>query len=316
MSGHIAQVKSRRTKLPALLLALLVLAGCAGGEDLRRFGAACRIDERSALTLTVARNFLLAPVQVDGADLQLVVDTGAEATLLTPETVEDLGLARDPARRSVLMGVGGLVHSQNATIHQLRIGRLIRTEHSVGVGAIGHIDERGTRIGGLLGTDILSHYDVEIDVPRRRIAFYDVSGCSGFIPWGGAATAVPVRFNRQGLTFLPLTVDDRPVRALLDTGARSSLMTRQVAASLGVTEMMLQADPARGGTGVGLASIQLHQHHFDRVALGAITVRDMAVNVADMRLPGVEMLLGADWLALVSRHVWLSYASGMLFIHR
>jgi predicted aspartyl protease len=123
-----------------------------------------------------------------------------------------------------------------------------------------------------------------------------------------------VRFSRQGLTFLPLTVDDRPVRALLDTGARASLMTRRVAAALGVTAPMLELDPERGGVGIGMASIELRQHRFDRVALGAITVRDMAVNVADMQLPGVDMLLGADWLG--PRHVWISYSSGALFIHR
>jgi predicted aspartyl protease len=302
-------VNTRRL-LPLLLLCSL--AACAD-PALSRFGAACRVRREADLAITPVRNFLLVPGAVEAQPVLFVVDTGAESTLLTPDAVERYDLPPDPARRSILLGVGGLVRSQNATVHQLAIGSLIRTDQSVGVGAIGLIGEDAPDIAGLLGTDILSRYDVEIDVPARRITLYAVSGCDGFIPWDGAGAAVPVRFNPQGLAFLPLTVDGRPVRALLDSGARVSLMTRRIAASLGVTQAMLDADPVRGGVGVGLASIALRQHRFARVTVGPITLRDMPVNVADMQLPGVDMLLGADWLA--SRHIWLSYADSTLFIH-
>jgi predicted aspartyl protease len=299
----------RRLALAAILAALL--AGCSG-RDLRGFGPDCRVERQADLPLTVARNFLLAPVTLDGHREWMVVDTGAETSLVTPETALRRGLRADVGHSSDLLGVGGVVHSQNVTARLLEIGGVRAADQSLGVGAIGTIGAANMQVAGLLGADILSRYDVELNVPARRMALYTVTACTGFVPWGGDAAAVPVRFSPRGLTFLPLRIDDRPVRALLDTGARVSLMTRRVASALGVTGAMLEADPARGGSGIGLASIALRQHRFDRVALGALTVRDMAINVADLRLPGVEVLLGADWIG--PRDVWISYSGGTVFI--
>jgi predicted aspartyl protease len=294
-----------------LLLATVVplLAAC-NGADLQAYGPQCRVERKAELPLAVARNFLLTPVKLEGRTEWMVVDTGAETSLLTPEAAE--GLALDAGHTSDLLGVAGMVHSQNVMVRRFEIGGIAGINRSFGVGQIGMINAAETPVAGLLGTDVLSQFDVELDVPGRRMAFYMVSGCNGFVPWGGTASAIPVRFSNRGLTFLPLRIDDRPVRALLDTGARVSLMTRRVASNLGVTAWMLEADPERGGTGVGMNAIELRQHRFDSVALGPVTIRDMAINVADLRLPGVEMLLGADWIG--PRRVWISYSDGAIFV--
>ena len=43
-----------------------------------------------------------------------------------------------------------------------------------------------------------------------------------------------------------------------------------------------------------------------------ISLRAKDLNVAEVRLPGVAMLLGADFLG--SREVWISYGTGRLFL--
>ena len=65
------------------LLAALGLAACAG-PDLARFGQACTVIKRAELPLTIERNFLLAPVWIDGTGAFLIVDTGAEASCSRP----------------------------------------------------------------------------------------------------------------------------------------------------------------------------------------------------------------------------------------
>jgi predicted aspartyl protease len=304
--GH-ATMQSLRHFLLATVV--LLLAAC-NGAGLQAYGPQCRVDRKAELPLAVARNFLLTPVKLEGRPAWMVVDTGAETSLLTPEAAE--GLALDTGHTSDLLGVAGMVHSQNVRVRRFEIGGISGINRSFGVGQIGMISAAQVPVAGLLGTDVLSQFDVELDVPGRRMALYSVSGCNGFVPWGGTASAIPVRFSERGLTFLPLRIDDRPVRALLDTGARVSLMTRRVASTLGVTAWMLDSDPERGGTGVGMNAIELRQHRFDRVELGPLTVRDMAINVAELRLPGVEMLLGADWIG--PRQVWISYAQGTIFV--
>lgn len=295
-----------------LLLSLLFVSACAGPE-LAQFGPSCRVEKQAEIPLIIQRNFLLAPVTVNGDSVLLVVDTGAEATLLTPDAVSRLRLQTDPERHSLLIGVAGSVRSSNVMVHKVQLGDIVQTERSVGVGAIGNFPGTDRPVSGLLGTDVLAKYDVEIDAPNRRMALYAVTNCTGFVPWRGAGTSMPAAATRRGLLFVPVAIDGRPVRALLDTGARASLVTRRVAHSLGVDDEMLQADPRRTGQGVGMTDIDFRLHRFATVDVGAIPMRNMPLNVADMRLPGVEMLLGADWIA--TRRLWISYGGGTVFVH-
>jgi predicted aspartyl protease len=301
-----------RSVFTFLFLSCLSLSGCAG-QRLAQYGPSCRVEKVAELPLTVQRNFLLAPVTVDGDDELFVVDTGAEATLLTPDAVARLGLQQDPKHSSILLGVAGAIRSANVIARKVSVGDIVQRDKSMGVGSIGLFGGTGRPVSGLLGTDLLSRYDVEIDGPGRRIGFYDVHDCTGYVPWEGRSVVLPATPTRRGLLFVPVAIDGRPVRALLDTGARASLVTRRVAYALGVDDRMLDADPHRTGQGVGNGGIDFRMHRFASVDIGNIPMRDMPLNVADMRLPGVEMLLGADWIS--TRRLWISYGAGVVFVH-
>ena len=49
--------------------------------------AGCSLERRATVPLRAARNFILATVTLNGLPATMVVDTGAEATTLTPDTV-------------------------------------------------------------------------------------------------------------------------------------------------------------------------------------------------------------------------------------
>ena len=51
---------------------------------------------------------------------------------------------------------------------------------------------------------------------------------------------------------------------------------------------------------------------FASIGVPGAAAHDLPVNIADLRLPGVQMLLGADFLG--RRQVWISYATGRLFV--
>ena len=95
-----------------------------------------------------------------------------------------------------------------------------------------------------------------------------------------------------------------PLRALIDTGASSSLITASGMFRLGVTPALLTPDPAGNGAGVGPARVPMHLHRFVELRVGPDVMRDPALWVASVRVvPIVDMLLGADWLQ--TRRVWL-----------
>ncbi|HEX3347340.1 MAG TPA: retropepsin-like aspartic protease [Acetobacteraceae bacterium] len=300
----------RRLLSRLALLPLLAVAACGSGTP--RYGAACRVEKSADLPLRNVDNFLFAPVSIGGETVLLVVDTGAETTLLTPEMVARIGLVRDANRRSVLLGVAGAVTSENVVARDLRVGTIDLGDTSLGVGAIAPIPALGVPLGGLLGTDILGRYDVEIDAPARRMTLFTVTNCRDFAPWDGHAIAIPALLTSGGRLFVPAAVDRQPVRAQLDTGARNSLVTQRVANRVGVSDRVLAGDPVRFGHGVGEVGIALRRHRFDRITVGGLSEDNVELNVADTRLPGVEMLLGADWLS--GKRIWISFARKVLFV--
>ncbi len=287
------------------------LAGCAATEP-RPYDGACLLERRAEIPLVVERNFLLAPVTAGSVTLLMVVDTGSEATLVTPDAARLMRLVRDPTRFTVLHGAGGTVPSRNAVLGDMRLGGEPVGGRSVGVHGIGDFTVPGYVVGGLLGADVLARYEVDIDARQRRMTLYTSRGCGALSPWPRASVRVPLAPTPSGLLYVPVRVDGRPVQAMLDTGARSSLVTREVAHAAGVTDAVLDASPGTTGQGVDRRTLEFRAHRFARVDVGPIALRDLLLNVTDIRLPNIEMLLGADWFAV--NHVWISYAAGAMFV--
>ena len=294
------------------LLLLPVLAACAAVPPRLLAGGGCMLEQQAELPLQNMRNFLLAPVSLNGRTALFVVDTGAEASTLTPEAARSLHLPRDPGRGSVLIGIAGTIRTGNVRVRSFAVGDVVRTDQSIGIGDMPGFPGTVPPVAGLLGADLLSGYEVELDLPGGRMSLYTLHGCgAGFTPWPGAV-AVPMVRTRSGLVFVDAIVDGVPVRALLDTGARTTLLARDTAAGLGISAAMLAHDPRRIGIGIGMGDIDFRQHRFAELGLPGAIGRDVAANVADLHLPGVAMLLGADYLG--PRRIWISYATGRLFL--
>jgi predicted aspartyl protease len=296
----------------AALLILWPLSACAAPVRDTAQTDPCRPAKQVELPLREARNFLLTPATLDGRAATLLVDTGAETTTLTPQAVAALNLPRDAAHTRTLVGVTGNVNSAGAKLRELVLaGRIVGGPRTVGVGELPSLEGIDPPVAGLLGADVLAGFDVELDLPAGRMALYSPSTCTDWHPWAGGVQA-SFRRGHGGLAFLDVQVDGRAVRALLDTGARTSLLTREAALALGVTEATLDGDMARTGHGVGGGTLTLREHRFATFGLPGAVARNMILNVADLPLAGAELLLGVDYLG--HRHVWISYATSRLYL--
>ena len=300
----------RRSALLSLLLSLGLAACAAPLPAAPRTEAGCTLTRRAELPLSDSRNFMLAPVRIDHHTAQFVVDTGAETSLVTPQAAHALALPRAPGKGTVLLGISGSVRTQNVIAHEFAVGDTMRTDKRLGLGALPRFPHARPPVIGLLGADVLGHYDVDLDLPHGRMALYAVRGCGRVTPWPGAAS-VPIARTRSGLVFVNVLVNGTTVEALLDTGARTTLLARTTANRLGLTPAVLAQDPARVGFGIGLVDLGVRQHRFATLGLPGAIERDVAANVADLRLPGVAMLLGADYLG--RRRIWISYATNRLY---
>jgi hypothetical protein len=304
--------KSILTRLSLVLAVLLSVAAAAH--------AACRVEPQATVPLTLVSGHILVSVSVNDTDVTFILDTGAERTLMAEDVVRQLGMERDQWVASTVRGVGGLEERPNALPRSLRLGALtlrrktLSSDNSVTVGPMPVSTVNGRQVAGLLGRDFLSPFDLDIDLPRRSLTLYTVAECTAaFLPWTTTYSAVPATTVLGNAMILPVQVDGHPMRALLDTGASSTLITAPGMFRLGVTPDMLAHDPVASATGIGPASVPMRLHQFAALRVGPDTTHAPRMWVSQVRVvPIVDMLLGADWLQ--NRRVWVSFATQQLFV--
>jgi hypothetical protein len=298
---------------PILLLLLGVLLAATAQ-------ATCRVEPRGAVPLDIVDGHILVTVAVNDVAATFILDTGADRTLMGEDVVRHLGIERDGWVASAIRGISGIEQRPNALPRSLRLGatplrrRTLTGDTSVTVGPLPLNDVAGRPIAGLLGRDFLSPFDLDLDLPGRRMTLYDVRGCDAwFLPWTTPYAAIPAATPMGAALVVQVLVDGRPLRALIDSGASASLVTSPGIYRLGLTEELLARDPGGNGSGVGPAPVPMRRHRFAELRVGSETTRDPTLWVAPVHVvPVVDMLLGADWLG--PRHVWLSFATRQMFV--
>ena len=143
------------------------------------------------------------------------------------------------------------------------------------VGPLPVTEIAGRPIAGLLGRDFLSLFDLDLDLPDHRMTLYDVHGCDAwFLPWTTPYAAIPASMPMAAALVVQVLVDGRPLRALIDTGASSSLITASGMFRLGVMTGIADARSCRQWRGVGPAPVPMHLHRFAELRVGPDVMRD------------------------------------------
>ena len=296
------------TVIPWVLLLVLVSAGSA---------LACEVRERTSVALTPANGLLHVPVMVNEIEGDFILDTGASRTVVTPEAARRFRLTRDEWTATTTMGVGGLERHRDAVPRSLTLGgvplhrRSLAQDQTLRVAGL-----RGGDADGLLGRDFLSAFDLAVDLTGRTLTLYDARGCAGrFLPWTDDYVSIPVETPADNALIVGVDIGGMRLRALLDTGASTTLVAAPGMARLGLGLDRLAGDPAQVVSGVGPHTVTMWRHAFHAPAIGGRVMPDSVFLVAPIRLrPVADMLLGLDWLR--GGRVWISYATRQLFVTR
>ena len=148
-------------------------------------------------------------VHIDGKPLQLVVDTAAAGTVLSPEAARKLGLEAVEWKAIGRSATGGQLAIRRALTKRITVGEAWTENEPV------LVSEMPPRIDGLLGVSTLADWDVRIDPLAKNLTLFP----AGKAPPQKGETVVPLtcelvnpeasRSNRQGLRGINLSV---PVR--------------------------------------------------------------------------------------------------------
>jgi hypothetical protein len=108
---------------------------------------------------------VLVSARINGAGpVTLILDTGADRTLIAPSALRRLGISIDNSHRAVIKGVTGTSDADAVWVDSVEVG-----EAKVGPLLIIAHDAEISGTDGLLGRDFLAHFNVTIDSKEQIV---------------------------------------------------------------------------------------------------------------------------------------------------
>lgn len=289
-------------------VALFLLLSAAPGAA----GAPCPAPDRSAVEVWLLHGVPIVAARINGAAAPLILDTGAEETVLSAAAAARFGLEGHYEYPRSLRSVGGGVATGQARIARLAAGGAALKDFLILVGALTLPSVAGVQPNGLLGGDFLAHFDVDLDLAKGRLDLYPRGCAPARPPWKGTYTAIAANRSIDNRLFFPVALDGRKLFAFIDTGAQVSTIDTGAARRLGLSRAALARDPIAGMRGLSPQRVQARAHRFARLRIGDETVRDPVLLVTALNLPDADIVLGLDFLR--GRRVWFSYPRHRIFL--
>jgi predicted aspartyl protease len=284
--------------------------------------AACTSFRVASLPMQLWDGKLLIPVSINGTPQHLAIDTGSSATLIASAVAADLNILRDFDRVAVARGVGGVNSAVDiGKVDSLDLGQLHIAKKNLLIVDLPMRGPDGQAVAGFLGADIMAAYDVELDLPGKRLTLWHVEGCSDFQPpWQVADDPVRIDLDEQRHILVPLRVNGASLTGLLDTGAPMLVLTPRAADRAGAADDTDSGDMAVNGTGVNNREWDGRMHRFRQVDFAGDRLENVVAEIINgTSLHQYETLLsGSDGLVGLSvlrgRHLWISYQSKRIFV--
>ncbi|HET8996969.1 MAG TPA: retropepsin-like aspartic protease [Acetobacteraceae bacterium] len=296
---------TRRHRLvPGLLLTLLALLGGCATQPY------CKLLPLAEMPVEDYRNLLVVPAEINGQPVRLLVDTGAERTMLTETAVQRLRLGRD-SHQTRSLGIGGVSAHFDARVPGIWLGGTRFPVERVAVGAFALPELPGGPVDGLLGADILLAFDLDLNIPGQRLTLYRVRRCPTAVPPWPALEVAGVGARRDRM-LVPITVNGVAGKAVLDTGAQTSAISLEMAERTGVSPATLNRDPKITVHGAAPAPVQVPIQRFSRMTIAGEPVLYPRLAVVPTMGGLGDGLVGADFIR--GRRLWLAFPTGQMFI--
>jgi predicted aspartyl protease len=273
----------------------------------------CGLARVASVGLAPARGVWTVPVEINGSRLRLILDTGAERTLLTEDAVARIGMLRDPRRQTRTFGIGGLSTAADAQVSSFAIGGAYLPVPSVTVGQFALPTGTGAPLDGLLGADVLSAFDVDLDIRDARLTLYRARDCpDAGPPWQEPYLSLGAIGRARDRLLVPIMLDAAAGTATLDTGAQHTVVSERLAERAGATPADMAHDAQITAHGASAEALAVRLHRFRLLRIGPSSIADPVLPVLPMPEGLGDGLVGDDFLA--GRRIWLSYASLRVFI--
>jgi predicted aspartyl protease len=290
---------------PAVGLIAFLLCGAAGAQQ-----ASCPLHAMARLEMqTMPDGRVTIPVQVEGHDYRLMVDTGGYINTLSPQLVKEQGY--EPQRSpGELRGMGTTRLDHYVTVKDFVIA------HSRGKNFKFYVDDFSDAFeDGTLAPQVLAAYDVDLDFGHGKLNLISPDHCPGQVAYWtkNAVAVVPIEIQDLTHIRIPVTIDGKEMKAVVDTGASTSFITMRAARRyLDIDEK----DPAlklRGNIPVNGMMGPVYNYPFHSLSFGGVTVNNPRIQmVADKVWDQTDLLLGIGILRQL--HIYIAYKERKMYI--
>lgn len=271
----------------------------SSGGTLREFFAAhsfagARLERRPG-------NHLFVSANINGKRTALFVDTGAPATLIDKNSVGTLGLST----RGTNVNYGGVFgkrweHFAVSKLNSVAMGNCTITNVPVALADESDMNSQSnlTHIDGLFGAREMLKFGMVIDCSRQML-YISPTGPSAAVSQQLAAlltgrgfTRIPLRLTASHHFEASASINGHPTRVIVDTGASTTLLEKEIAVQDGVTPGTFGGFRMTSDAGEGR-----------RVSLSSGFVKEL--QIGDFKIPNAEVTL-----APISPSMLRSKASG------
>ena len=299
----------------------------------------CNMVQVADWPVRLERNKLIVDGAINGQKIGVILDTGASRSMILRSAAVRLGLGLKAVRGYRMFGIGGETQVEAAFVDEFKIGQAVRKGWRVLVGGEHNF---GGESAFILGEDFLHLADVEFDLAHNAVRLYKPKDCDGasLAYWatdGAGETEIEAVDDGAPRIILTVQINGQPVRAMLDSGAGTSMLTKSTAAQLGVTPETPGVVAQASAFGLGTKTVDTWIGPFSSFAIGDEVIRDTTIHFADLWKDAtytsgdlirrhaegeVPMLLGADFLlahrllvAHSQRKIYFTFAGGPVFRH-
>jgi predicted aspartyl protease len=290
-------------------LAALLLSFAAAGA--RAHAQNCTLTRAAQLPINFDHSRLQVTITINDQPAQLIVDTGATITSLTKDAAYRLSVQRDTDHSMEIFGAGATDnHLDIGLVAHIDLDQTRLSDRAVAIMAMSNLDRQND---GLLGADILSKFEVEIDLPQRLLTLWNRGTCANPAPgWASSAQIVEAQIDARHHIQVPVRIEQSQLSLMLDTGAQSlALNTRAAAQAAG--DAALQA-PLGDGIAANNQHYSAWYYRFHEVKFAGQTTQDVPAQIFPRsHFDEFDGLLGITPL-LQNRHFWLSYATSRVYL--
>lgn len=322
---------------PRRVLALVALAASLVAADATAQGK-CRLLKVVEWPVRIVADHIVVDGAINGQAVAIMLDTGATVSAIDTYAASRLDLPRREAPGRRVVGVGGVRNAQIALVDDFKLGE--DSARSLQLLVVGD-GSRRSPWDVTLGEDFLQRFDVEFDLAHDAVRLFQPKDCenASLAYWAKANVAeVEIESLRDAAPGIAFTVklNDRPVDAMLDSGAAVSVVSLQDAEALGITPQSPGVTPAGSVGGLGAKRVDLYAALFRTFAMGNESIPDIRIafgdlwkdtavtstgsNVGKRLAPTRPMIVGGDFLRahrmLVShsqRRLYFAYVGGPVF---